>query len=150
MVAYRITTAKWASKLTGSGYPARWNPKGMSVVYTAGSRALACLENLAHRSGEGLNKNFRVVTIHIPETVTTDTIYADDLPDGWNTMQNYPSCQAIGSEWVNEGIFCTLKVPSSIIEDEFNILINPNHPQFEQISIRSIQEFSFDERLVTQ
>ncbi len=147
MIVYRITTAKWASRLAASGYPARWNPRNVYVIYTAGSRALACLENLVHRSGEGLHANFRIVEISIHDSVSIEKISVTDLPLKWNLITGYPACQEIGKEWVNNQSSCVLRVPSSIIEDEFNFLINPFHPEFNLISIRNIQEFTFDERL---
>jgi len=147
MVVYRITTAKWANKLSGSGYPARWNPRYVQVIYTASSIALACLENLVHRSGEGLNANFRVVEINIPNEVTSKEITLEELPENWHTINGYSACQSIGRRWVEEQKSCTLVVPSSIIPAETNLLINPNHPEFHQISIRNIREFSFDKRL---
>lgn len=149
MVVYRITTAKWADKLTASGYPARWNPRYVHIIYTASSIALACLENLVHRSGEGLNTNFRVVEINIPDNISSKKITPEELPENWNTTTGYSVCQSIGRRWVDEQNSCTLLVPSSIIPAETNLLINPNHPEFDQISIRSIREFSFDKRLVS-
>lgn len=147
MVVYRISLAKWAGNLTGSGYPARWNPKGYHVVYTAESRALACLENLVHRSGEGLNANFRIIEIEIPDSVNLKEIRTEDLPERWHLIESYPVCQAIGKEWLEKRESCTLRVPSSIIDDEKNILINPNHPEFDKVSIKTIREFTFDDRL---
>lgn len=147
MIVYRITTAKWASVLSGSGYPARWNPRHVHVIYTAESIALACLENLAHRSGEGLNANFRLVEINIPDDISSDSYSLDDLPDGWHTVRGYPFCQSLGAEWIEKNESCILRVPSSIIPDETNVLINPDHPDFHQISIQSVRDFSFDERL---
>ena len=147
MDVYRITLAKWAESLTGSGYPARWNPKGYHVIYSAGSRALACLENLVHRSGEGLNAGFKIASIHVPDSVLADEVLLDSLPPGWYSVEGYQICQELGSKWLEEQRSCTLKVPSSIIQDEWNLLINPAHPDFGQISIRSVRDFSFDQRL---
>jgi RES domain-containing protein len=148
MLVYRITLAKWAESLSGSGYPARWNPKGYHVVYCAGSRALACLENLVHRSGEGLNANFKIVEIHIPDTLPTQKVETTELPDRWHLIEGYPVCQTIGKNWLALQKTCILRVPSSIIQDEWNLLINPNHPEFRNISIQNISDFSFDNRLV--
>jgi RES domain-containing protein len=104
------------------------------VIYTASSIALACLENLVHRTGEGLNANFRLVEIAIPDDMPFDIIHADDLPENWHKTEGYPLCQAMGKEWVDQNKACLLQVPSSIIPDETNVLINPGHPDFGQIS----------------
>lgn len=148
MDVYRITLAKWAESLTGSGHQARWNPKGYHVVYCAGSRALACLENLVHRSGEGLNADFKIASVHIPDSVSTDEIFSKELPAGWHNISGTPVCQEIGKRWLEDQHSCILKVPSSIIQDEWNVLANPNHPDFGQISITNIRDFSFDQRLL--
>lgn len=147
MIVYRITTAKWASRLSASGYPARWNPKNVHVIYTAGSAALACLENLVHRSGEGLNALFRLIEIEIPDSISSKSIQTEDLPPDWHQMRGYTICQVIGKQWIEEQQACTMNVPSSIIPVEKNILINPHHPEFKKISIQDIKDFSFDKRL---
>lgn len=147
MVVYRITSKKWANKLSGSGYAARWNPKGTFVIYSAESRALACLENLVHRSGEGLNKIFSLVEIEITDDASVESIEVDSLPNEWHSMTKYGYCQSIGEKWIDSQSSLLLRVPSSIIDDEFNLLINPHHPEFPKVSIKTIREFSFDERL---
>ena len=63
MIVYRISTL---TKPIASGKPARWNSKGNYVIYTSSSRSLTCLENVVHRSGEGLNNLFNVIVIEIP------------------------------------------------------------------------------------
>lgn len=147
MNVYRITTAKWADKLSGSGYPARWNSKGVYVIYTASSRALACLENLVHRSGEGLNNRFKVVQITIFDRASKQKIDPDELPAKWYQPERYPVCRRIGDRWIEQGNSLLLEVPSSIIREETNVLINPHHPEFSDVTIAGIREFRFDERL---
>lgn len=147
MELYRITTSKWAGKLSGSGYPARWNSKGVFVIYTASSRALACLENLVHRSGEGLNRNFKITVISVPENASSKHITDDELPDSWFKRSRYSVCRNLGDDWINSGASLLLEVPSSIIKDETNILINPNHPEFRTVEVTDISDFEFDKRL---
>lgn len=147
MVVFRITTARWAGVLTASGYPARWNSKGTHIIYTASSRSLACLENLVHRSGEGLNDLFKITEIYIPDTISTEQISLENLPDNWYKTDSYHSCQKIGDQWSERRSSLLLQVPSSIIRDEFNMLINPNHSEFQQVEVRKISPFELDERL---
>lgn len=147
MNVYRITTAKWANKLSGSGYPARWNSKGVYVIYTATTRALACLENLVHRSGEGLHSRFKVIEIEIADDVSIRKVDSDELPAEWYKTEHYPECRQIGDRWIEEENSLLLQVPSSIIREETNVLINPHHPEFKEVSISEIKEFRFDERL---
>ena len=147
MIVYRICLAKWSKKLSASGYPARWNSKGKYVIYTASSRALACLENVVHRSGEGLNDNFKVMLIEIPKKVKIEEVKIDDLPDNWYEFEFYFDCQQIGDEWMSNSKTAVLKVPSSIITKEFNFLVNVNHIDFKHIKLVGIEKFAFDPRI---
>jgi len=147
MVVYRITLSKWAGILRASGFPARWNSKGYFVIYTAGSRALACLENLVHRSGEGLNDTFSVTEISIPESISMITVHANQLTAGWDSLSGQSETQVIGNNWIQVNKSAILIVPSVIIPDEFNYLINPAHSDFSKIEVTSVSPFRFDQRL---
>ena len=146
MKVFRITTAQWCKSLTASGYPARWSAKGRFVIYTAGSRALACLENLVHRSGEGNNALYKVMIIEMPDTIEIDVLDESTLKKDWHTIDNYVYCQSLGSKWLNESKSAILKVPSVVIKKEHNYLINPNHPDFNKITLTGNEDFDFDKR----
>jgi len=147
MKVYRISLAKWSKKLTASGFPARWNSKGKFVIYTASSTALACLENVVHRSGEGLNQNFKVMIIEIPSKVKISNINLKKLPKDWHKFEFYSMSQKLGDKWIDSQKTAVLKVPSSIIKREFNYLINPNHPDFKFVKLIDIEDFEFDPRI---
>jgi len=147
MVVYRITSLKWAGQLGASGFPARWNSRGVFTIYTASSRALACLENVVHRSGEGLSENFKVMEILIPDHLAMDSIVTNSLRDGWTDYVNMPQTQAIGGSWSQKNVSLILEVPSAIVPNESNFLINPAHPHFNQIQTISTSDFIFDNRL---
>jgi len=146
MNVFRITTAQWCKSLTASGYPARWSAKGRFVIYTAGSRALACLENLVHRSGEGNNALYKVMIIEIPEKVAIEVLDETTLKKDWHNINQYAYCQSLGSKWLNESETAVLKVPSVVIKKEHNYLINPNHPDFSKIKLTGNEDFDFDKR----
>lgn len=148
MITYRITLAKWAGHLTASGRAARWNSNGHFMLYTASTRALACLENMVHRRSVGADGLFRVTLIEIPDNLKIKKISRDKLPDNWQEYINYTSCQAIGDAWLKENKTVVLQVPSAIIAEEYNFLINPQHPNFSNIKMHSIEQFKFDERLI--
>ena len=147
MIVYRITTKPLSSSLNASGNPARWNSKGNYVIYTSSSRALACLENIVHRSGEGLNKIFRVLIIEIPASVKIKKVQINKLKPYWFEFKNYHITQAIGDLWLSRLQTCVLQVPSAIIKEERNYLINPAHPEFNSIRILKIEDFEIDIRL---
>lgn len=147
MKVYRITLASYSDRLFASGRPARWNPRGTFVIYTASTRSLACLENLVHRSGEGLDANFRTMIIHIPDDLPRIEIQLSELPENWKDFRNQPKTRTIGDEWVKEGKTALLKVPSAIIPEEYNYILNFNHPHFSRIKLEKVEPFDFDRRL---
>jgi RES domain-containing protein len=147
MEVYRITLKKWSKTLKASGFPGRWNSKGLFVIYTSSSRALASLENLVHRSGEGLNKEFRTLEFEIPNNLKVQEIKQSQLSKNWFNYENYSESQKLGNKWIEESKYPVLKVPSAIVKMEHNYLINPNHEQFQKIRIKTIEEFRFDPRL---
>jgi RES domain-containing protein len=147
MLVYRITQTKYAGKLITSGRAARWNPNDIGMIYTASSRSLACLENTVHRSQAGLSQLFSIMTIEIPDHIKTKTVRLNDLPANWTDYNEMSFTQHIGQAWIRENESVILQVPSSIIDEEVNYLLNPDHRDFEQIKVIKIQPFVFDKRL---
>lgn len=147
MLVYRICLAKYADDLFASGYRARWNYKDQFVIYTASSRALACLENVVHRSGEGLNDQFRVLVIDVPDDLVIEEIDLAQLPKNWEKASRYALCQPLGAAWYTARQSAVLRVPSSIIPQEHNYVLNSRHPEFRRIQIVGREEFSFDARI---
>lgn len=147
MLVYRIVLAKFANKLRGSGRAARWNPNDIKVIYTASSGSLACLENVVNRDQLGLNQVFSVMTIDCPDDLAITTIRLDDLPVNWSDYYQMAKTQKIGEDWFKENKTPILSVPSSIINDEVNYLLNPKHADFNKIKLINIQPFTFDKRI---
>lgn len=147
MTVYRIVHSDFAKSLMSSGRPGRWNSGGTYLIYTASSRALACLENLVHRSGEGLNSQFKTLVIEIPDLLEIYKIHHRDLPKQWAEFNGQRRTKFIGDNWVKQGECCVMSVPSAIIPEERNYLINPGHPKFTSIKIVKTEGFLFDNRL---
>ena len=150
MLIYRITKTQYADRLVASGGAARWNPRGRFVIYTAATRALACLENVVHRSGEGLLDNFRVMVIEVPDELAVETIRPETLPPDWFDFARYGQCQERGDNWLARAESAVLRVPSAIINQEWNYLLNPAHPDFRCITLMRTEAFVFDPRLKPQ
>ncbi|GAB3223529.1 RES family NAD+ phosphorylase [Hymenobacter seoulensis] len=147
MLVYRICLAKYAEDLFASGYRARWNYKDQFVIYTASSRALACLESVVHRSGEGLNDQFRVLVIEVPDELVIEEINLRQLPPNWEKASRYAVCQPLGAAWYTRRNSAVLRVPSSIIPQESNFVLHSRHPDFKRIQIVGREAFSFDSRI---
>lgn len=150
MLVYRILLAEFAGGLIASGRAARWNPNEVKMIYTASSRSLACLENVVHRGQVGLSRIFSIMTIEWPDRIKIKTIQVHNLPPNWTDFNQMQLTQHIGEKWIRENEYAILGVPSSIVEDEVNYLINPDHPDFKQISVIKTQPFTFDKRIKSQ
>ncbi|HET7116463.1 MAG TPA: RES family NAD+ phosphorylase [Hanamia sp.] len=147
MIVYRISIAKYSTKLIASGFPARWNSKDIKVIYTAESKALACLENVVHRNSRGLQKNFRQMDIAIPAELEMEEIRETDLNVGWKDFLQMPYTQSLGDAWVSAAKTPVLKVPSAIVSGDSNYLINPSHKDFRKIKLIKTIPFEFDSRI---
>lgn len=133
--------------MKASGNPARWNSKDVNIIYSASSRSLACLENIVHRSGVGMQQQFRTMIIEIPENVNKLVFDKKDLPDNWQEFSKYPETQKFGDNWIQAGETVVLQVPSAIIPEEFNYLINPAHKDFKHLKLLRTEPFEFDTRI---
>ena len=92
-------------------------------------------------------ETFRVMVIDIPDEQRIDTLAPDTLPANWADFRHYDACQRIGGEWLRSGRSVVLKVPSAIIVNEWNYLLNPAHPDFLQITLLRAEPFAFDSRI---
>lgn len=147
MTVYRITHAAYANQLIASGNPARWNSRDIRVIYTSQSLSLACLENIVHRRSHGLDANFKALHIEIPDSLYISLLSLKKLPAGWQHFDNMAATQKIGDEWVQNQQTVILQVPSVIITNEYNFILNANHPDFHLIKIKKSEPFNFDRRL---
>jgi RES domain-containing protein len=149
MTVYRIAACKYIKDLSGEGafrYGARWNSPGTRMLYTAESSALAMLEALAHITMLPLVQPYCMVRLQVPDSV--EILDMNTLPDNWNAMPAPDTLNKIGNEFVAEGKALALKVPSVLVPDNFNFLINPTHPLFSEMKVIAITNISFDQRLV--
>lgn len=143
---YLETTLEGIGAALADGY--RWNSLNTFLVYTAESRALATLEVSVHLDlNEDLPTDRYYVEIDVPNDITISELKIEELPDGWDSKPPLLETQFIGDDFVKEKSAAILKVPSSIVQQEFNYLINPNHPDAARISVVSAIPFKFDERL---
>lgn len=147
MLVYRIALVKYAGRLKASGRAARWNPNDVEMIYTSSSRSLACLENVVHRSQLGLNQLFNVMSIEIDSSVKKETLSLADLPEDWRDFSQMWATQEIGRRWAAGNRSVVLEVPSSIVQEEVNYLLNPLHPDFKNIRLIKTEPFVFDQRI---
>jgi RES domain-containing protein len=137
----------YSKELFASGLEGRWNGDGKKVIYTAGSVALAFLENMIRRQGVGFNTDFKTMIIDIPDDLKIQTIKAASLSAGWREFTDYSKCQPLGNEWFDKGEKPVLKVPSAVLPEEFNFVINATHSDFKKIKLVETTELIPDERI---
>jgi RES domain-containing protein len=149
MLLYRISTAKYADDLSGNGarlYGGRWNSEGKPMVYLASSRSLAILESLAHLVVTNIPNEFVILTIDAPDDFLE--IPENILPDNWNEYPEQHIVKQIGNSFLQRNEHLLLKVPSALVPEEFNYLLNPLHPKAGKVKIIKKTPFNFDARLL--
>ncbi|MBS1911106.1 MAG: RES family NAD+ phosphorylase [Bacteroidetes bacterium] len=149
-LAYRIARAPFPA-LDGEGarlYGGRWNSRGTPLVYAAGSIALAVLELLVHTDPATLPADLTVYTIELPDNITIEQISGRSLPKGWRKHPASIACARFGDAWAASLSTPALSIPSAIVPEEYNYLINPRHPDSHLIRVVRKRRFAFDQRLL--
>ena len=125
----------------------RWTPRGRPVVYTSASISLAVLEYTVNYRRRGWVPATVLGRAVIPANVRVETISIDKLPANWFVAAPPTQLQALGGGWLERGETAVLKVPSAIVTEEWNYLLNPLHPDFRKFRISSPKPFNFDQRV---
>ena len=140
-----------ADDLSGAGAKntgGRWNEKGQAVLYTAASRALACLETFVHLNAGGLPLNRYLVEVLIPDFVWAKALHQSAPAIGWDAEPPGLVSIGLGSAWLKAGGSALLVVPSVIVPEEFNVLINPAHADSAAITATKIRKWTYDPRML--
>jgi RES domain-containing protein len=157
----RSTSAHTVWRLARSGYAlfegegarlygGRWNHPGFRAVYTSEHLSLAVLEYFVNLDTDLAPADLVAVSAVIPRGVEEERVEARDLsrlaPD-WRTCPAPSALQDLGSDWIRRGETAVLSVPSAVVPEERNVLLNPAHAAFERIRIGRPQPFGFDPRM---
>lgn len=149
LTVWRLVTSRFAAAaFSGEGarrYGGRWNSKGVPMIYTAESQALAMLEMLVQ--DEPLRARYVMIPARIPENVRLERLRADRIPVDWRRLEAREQLQWIGTAWARKGSSAVLAVPSAVIPDETNYLLNPLHADFRRIRIGKPRRLTTDPRL---
>lgn len=150
MTVYRICRSKYpkndgAGAALGGG---RWNHKGTPMLYCGATASLCALEVLVH--SEDIPEDRVVISAVIPDDVPVETVSGVGLPADWNADIHPHSTRNLGTEWAAQNRSVVLSVPSAVVPDERNYLINPRHSDFKKIKFSKPKPFVFDPRLKKQ
>lgn len=142
-----------AVDLTGKGAEitgGRWNQKGTVMLYTATSRALACLETFVHLNSGGLPLNRYLVAIEIEDQLWNAARIETSatLPVGWDAEPASLTSIDLGTAWVKASTSLLLSVPSIIVPEEASILINTRHVDASKVRATMVRKWVYDPRMV--
>jgi RES domain-containing protein len=150
MILYRLGDCNYINDLSGTGtqlFGGRWSSKGKPGLYLASSRALAVLEVLVHLQPLFIPDNYCLAEIEVPD----DSIEHADitlLPLNWKDVSPPAVIKKIGDDFLLGKRNLMLKLPSAIVQAEFNFLVNPLYPDMHKVKLLKKEPFSFDERLI--
>ena len=149
MIVFRLSRTKWVNDLTGEGSRlkgGRWNHKGTACIYTSESRALATLEYTVNVPIDEIPRALSLVTLEIPDThIQAFTI--SDLPGNWQEIPSPPSTKDFGTRLLKAAAHPVIRFPSSVIQEEFNFILNPIHAESKLFKIIEVKDFVYDVRI---
>lgn len=131
----------------GAGlYGGRWNSQGVQVIYTSPSLALAAIETFVHLEPNLRPDDLVSIAAELPADVAAERLDLKSLPRKWHELRD-ESLTTFGDGWIHSGKAIALHVPSAAIRGEWNVLLNPLHPDLRKLKIEKPKPFEFDLRM---
>jgi len=150
-LVFRVLRAAYArNPFDGEGayrYGGRWSSPGTRLAYTSEHQSLAMLEYFVHLDPEDSPDDLVLATADIPDTLSRERVEAAELPANWRETPAPPELAQIGDEFVRRAENCLLLIPSALAAQENNWLINPQHPEFSQITMNPPEPLRYDPRM---
>ena len=151
MLVYRIAHTMFIKDLTGEGprlNGGRWNHPGTPCIYTSASRALSLLEYTCHTRKHLIPRDLSFATFDIPDH-SIQTFSIGQLPGNWNRWPHPRESRDFGTRFLADNQFLLYCIPSVVIEEEMNYIINTRHVDAKRIKIVEVKEYAYDLRLKT-
>lgn len=128
----------------------RWNPIGVDVLYASTSPELALVEILANLMPIRFDElpAYFLITIRLPDDEPTQIYTVDQLPIDWNQPLRLPHLQTFLGDWLTGTQTLSVQIPSAVVPFSNTVILHRSHPQFERVTVESIQRFTVDGRLV--
>ena len=149
MHVYRVSRRKHANALDGAGSRingGRWNNPGTACIYTSQSRALAILEYAVNVRLDDIPPDLVMITLEVPDN-ENNIFIPRQLPQKWNSQITTQASRDFGTALLKKAEHLIIKIPSVVIPEEYNYIINPRHPNMKKVLIADLSPFSFDARL---
>ncbi len=133
------------AKITGG----RWNSPGRAVLYCSSSIALAALETIVHLSQGTLPLDRFLVRVTIPDRLwrARETLTLAAAPVAWDALPASPASRRYGDEWLDQSRSAVLEIPSIVVPEEYNVLVNPNHARALEVTATVMRPWCYDLRL---
>lgn len=149
MIVYRITNEAYKNDISGDGaslFGSRWNSKGVRLLYTSQFISLSILESLVHLKKQYIPPIQYLLHIEVPDLDEITEISLMRLKKNWH--QEFDYTQEIGNQFIESNQILLLQVPSSVVPQENNFLLNPRHTDFKKVKIVSSELLELDKRLL--
>ncbi len=149
MIVYRVGKTRYAEDLAGEGarlHGGRWNHKLTPCIYTAESRALAVLEYTVNVNIDDIPRALSFTYLEIPDSGMLEVAEAE-LPGNWKQVPAPSSTKDFGTNLLKAAQSLIIKIPSAVIPNEYNYLINPAHPGIKNCKIKEVVDFVYDVRI---
>jgi len=151
-LVWRLVRPEFADKLDGEGSGiagGRWNPRGRRALYTSENLSLSVLEVYVHLAPEMRDElpALAAMRISVPDSGGIARVSPERLAALLAEANPLAACQATGNDWISRGDDLVLQVPSILVPEEHNLVLNPAHPAMSDVSIVSRRSFHFDPRL---
>lgn len=146
MILWRVSNYATLDGVGGLYAAGRWHTKGHPVVYCSLNPATALLETLVHMEidSEDRPERFQIVRIEGPDTLSQERLDAKVTPANW--AEDLTLTQTVGDRWLSEARSLLLEVPSALVPETWNVLINPQHAEAGLLRITETYEHAFDSR----
>ena len=133
------------AKITGG----RWNSPGRAVLYCSSSIALAALETIVHLSQGALPLDRFLVRVTIPDKLwqARETLTLAAAPVAWDALPAGPASKRYGDEWLDQSRSAVLEIPSIVVPEEYNVLLNPSHARALGLTATVMRPWRYDLRL---
>lgn len=148
MTVYRICNPLYSEDLSGTGakiFGGRWNSKGVAMFYASEHISLSVLEMIFHNSLTDFALDLNLLHITITDSISIKEVKNNKLKTDW--INDFEYTQFMGDQFIKAGTHAVLKVPSAVVKEEHNFIMNPLHPDFKKIKITQTISFSTDKRL---
>lgn len=146
---WRIAQRRHALDRSGFGVSlsgGRWNSAGMAALYAGTTISLSALERFVHLDGCILPPQ-ALVAVDVPDECPIFEPEMADLPKEWDALPSSISAQAFGDGWLRGEAHLIMRIPSVIINEEKNVVLNPRHVEYERITLTVMRAFAFDPRM---